>query len=533
MSDWKPSIEEAALGAVEDVPPPTSNGANAAASPEPWPKLVPLDDVGDLPPFPIDALPRILRDWVAEVSSSKETPPELAAGLGLAVISAIVHKRFVVQVREGWREPLSTWWVISLPPAERKSAVFGDATAPIKAWERAQAKACAPKISAARTRREIKEKQLQKAKEDAARSADPIDAQNAAELAVELGEVHVPVAPRIIASDVTPEALGALMYEQGGRMAVMSPEATFFEILAGRYSDAPNLEIALHGHAGEQVQIDRRGSTPIHIQNAALTLGVCVQPDVIDKFGATSGFRGRGLLARCLFVLPRSRLGSRRLGQPAADERAVHAYERLCTTLLELPEQREAQEISATVLHFAHDADRGVLAWEREIEPRLKEDADLEPIRDWAGKLAGATVRIAGLLAMIERADSAVSEVDAGHVQRAIEIARFLILHALTAHRAMGADPTVNLARRILGWVERKGLTSFSQRDAWQQLKRKDGAVRTAAQLEPAVRLLVEHGYIRAVVARPTRRSRGRPPDVYEVRPDRGSVRNVPQVPPK
>ena len=108
MTDRNPD-EGAVLGAVEDIPLPTANGVNAAPGPEPWPELVQLDDVGSLPPFPMYALPRTLRDWAAEVSRSKETPPELAAGLGLAVVSAIVHKRFVVQVREGWREPLSTW----------------------------------------------------------------------------------------------------------------------------------------------------------------------------------------------------------------------------------------------------------------------------------------------------------------------------------------------------------------------------------------------------------------------------------------
>ena len=47
----------------------------------------------------------------------------------------------------------------------------------------------------------------------------------------------VPPFPRLLAGDATPEALVRLMVEQGGRIALLSPEGDPFRLADGRYSD--------------------------------------------------------------------------------------------------------------------------------------------------------------------------------------------------------------------------------------------------------------------------------------------------------
>ncbi len=44
-------------------------------------------------------------------------------------------------------------------------------------------------------------------------------------------EMTIPAYPRLVADDVTPEALVSLLCEQGGRMAVMSAEGDLFDIM--------------------------------------------------------------------------------------------------------------------------------------------------------------------------------------------------------------------------------------------------------------------------------------------------------------
>lgn len=72
-------------------------------------------------------------------------------------------------------------------------------------------------------------------------------------------EITVPVLPRLVADDVTPEAVASLLAEQGGRLAVLSAEGGILATLAGRYSGAPNLEVFLKGHAGDLLRVDRKG----------------------------------------------------------------------------------------------------------------------------------------------------------------------------------------------------------------------------------------------------------------------------------
>jgi len=66
----------------------------------------------------------------------------------------------------------------------------------------------------------------------------------------------VPVMPRLTADDVVPEQAATIMAEQGGRLAILSAEGTFFSVIMGRYTNGtPNVELALKGHAGDRVQV--------------------------------------------------------------------------------------------------------------------------------------------------------------------------------------------------------------------------------------------------------------------------------------
>jgi hypothetical protein len=70
--------------------------------------------------------------------------------------------------------------------------------------------------------------------------------------------------PRLVTNDVTPEALVSLLCEQRGRMALLTDEGgSVFEMMAGRYTDAPNLDPYLKGHDGGTIRVDRKGRTSL------------------------------------------------------------------------------------------------------------------------------------------------------------------------------------------------------------------------------------------------------------------------------
>ena len=122
---------------------------------------------------------------------------------------------------------------------------------------------------------------------------------------------------------------------------------------------------------------------------------------------------------------------------------------------------------------------------------------------DWAGKLAGAVARIAGVLHCIEHVSKEAGEkrpwdgaIDDQTVDRAVEIGGYLIFHARAAYAEMGNDPKVEEAKYVLRWIERKGVDAFSKRDAFEGTK---GRFYRVTALEPALDLLVAHEYIRVM----------------------------------
>ena len=156
------------------------------------------------------------------------------------------------------------------------------------------------------------------------------------------------------------------------------------------------------------------------------------------------------------------------------------------------------------------------LGW---IEPRLAESGEFGDMTDWAGKLAGAVARIAGILHMLGRAGESEPwkhRVAGEAMRRAVKIGHYLIPHAKYALAVMGSDPTVEDAKYVLRWIERGGGERFTKRDAFEGTKGRFGKV---AELEPGLDLLVSHGYLREHHPEGRRGAGRKPSPAYEVNP--------------
>lgn len=471
------------------------------------------------PPFPVDALPGWLADQVAGVAEATQTPPDLAGSVALAVLSAAAGGRAVVRARPGWEEPANLYTVVALPPGNRKSAVFAAMTRPLLAAERHLAERARPAIAeaelalrVARARAERAARAAENATTEEARTAALAEASDGA---AEEAELSVPSLPRLVADDITPEAAASLLAEQRGRLAVLSAEGGIFGTLAGRYSGgSANLEVFLKGHAGDLLRVDRKGRPAEHIEHPALTLGLAVQPDVLRDIARMPGFRGRGLLARILYSLPTSTVGRRKIAPPPVPADVADTYEAevkaLVASLADLAEPVE--------LTLRPDADEHLRQFEAEIEPQLGDHGTLAHIADWGSKLAGATLRIAGLIHLAERFHSGwATPVNAGALHAGIRIGRYYLSHALAVFdNVMSADPVVDEARTFLDWIRSHAEHGkFTRRDLFS------GVARTrfskVADLEPGLALLEQHGYIRRMES--TRSGPGRPSIAYAVHP--------------
>ncbi len=454
-------------------------------------------------------------DFVMAEAEATQTPPDLAAMLSLAVCAAAVAKKVEVQVRDQWLEPVNLFTVTVLEPGNRKSAVFSHTTAPLREFEAQLIEQERPEIARQLARRRQRERQMKALEEKAAKKGDTEAGQEAEEIAVELATTPEPALPRLIVDDATSEKLGAMLAEQGGRIASMSPEGGVFDLMAGLYSKSgmPQFGVYLMGHAGDDLCVDRICRKGERVKRPALTMGLAIQATVLEGLLENAAFRGRGLLARFLYSLPESRIGSRKIEPAPVPESVSQAYNNVVWRLCELP--RDASQ--PQYLQLAGDAWVLLRKFMEKLEPELGAGGELDCAQDWGSKLAGAVARIAGVMHCIIHAcdEPWLHQLAATTMQSAIEIGHYAVIHALAAFEAMRADKGVSDAQYLLQWIERHGKTEFAKSEAQQHGKRR---FKQASDIDAPLALLVSHNYIRLRPAE--KRGPGRPASpTYEVNP--------------
>jgi replicative DNA helicase len=191
----------------------------------------------------------------------------------------------------------------------------------------------------------------------------------------------------------------------------------------------------------------------------------------------------------------------------------VRALQELC------PGRADGEEYEPHELRLSPEAECRRLEFEGRLEPRLDPTADLGHIADWAGKLAGQVLRIAGILHMADHAGEPApwdKPIAGETMRRAIAIGHYLIPHALAAFGLMGADPFVAEARHILTWLRRTGREEFTRRELFEATK---GRFKTVSALELPLDLLVRHGYVRERPADERSGPGRKPAPTFEVNP--------------
>ncbi|MFD4178972.1 YfjI family protein [Streptomyces anulatus] len=490
-------------------------GFNAALDPETitgpvWDVPVPLNPRRELPVFPVHALPEWLSGMVAGVAEETQTPVDLAGCLALAVLATAAGGRATVHVRGHWREPVNLYTAVALPPGNRKSAVFALMTGPLLAAEKALVELSGPRRAEAETTARLARSAADKAAQKAAAAEPGLRDQLTAEavhLAQQADEMTVPAKPQLVADDVTPESLATLVADQDGRMSVMSAEGEIFDIIAGRYSGTPNMGIFLKGHAGDMVRVNRQGRDAQHVEAPAITMGLAIQPEVLDALGRVKGADGRGLLARFLYAKPVSLVGSRNLTPDLLPEETAAAYaKQLGGLTLAL-----ADWTDPAVLTLTPDADAVLLAYQKVTESRIGKGRSLHPVIKWASKRDGAVARIAGLLHLATHPDNGwMVPIEAATMANAVEIGDYFTAHALEVFDTMGADPAQEAAHQLLTHLKELRLSGFTKRELFRGLSRGDFPAMT--DLDPALTLLEEHGWVRQQPVPPRTGRGGRPP---------------------
>ena len=516
-----------------------------------WGPVLPFHSP-DLPEFPLDAFPDWLREYCEAVTETMQTPPDLAGMVALSVLSAACGGRVEVRIKEGWEEPVNVFTVVGLPPGTGKSPVFRAMTAPVVMFERQQLEKSEQEIASAQMRRDVLEARIRDAKAKAAKQQGENALRQAYaeidEMIAELNALIVPARPKYIVDDITPEAVASTLADQGGRLAVLSSEGDIFSIMAGRYSSgAPNIGVYKKGHAGDEIRVDRKTRSEI-IARPALTMGITTQPEVMRQFGQNSTFRSEGLLARFFYALPKSNVGSRRPDTDPIPEETRNTYYFRLLNLLENVNsgnsgnsgnriggadqvnsgnsEKNIYKDDSRYIYYLEISEAGkklFLQFKAWVEPQLGPYGAMHHMSDWANKLPGGVLRVAGLLHMAtvgvyapHNSHNSQNTIDEATIARAIRFANYFIPHAQAAYAEIGADPSVEGARLVLRWVEKFDVRQFTKRQCYQGVK---GTLKRADDLDPVLTLLCDHGYLREVETADRGGPGRKPSAIYDVNP--------------
>jgi hypothetical protein len=208
-------------------------------------------------------------------------------------------------------------------------------------------------------------------------------------------------------------------------------------------------------------------------------------------------------------------VGDRKYRSNPIPQEVSHCYEIVIRNLLQEEKPKKPE-----LIRLSPEADRLLEAFSCELESRLK--TEYADIPDWAGKLVGAILRIAGLLCRANNAHCIdfmdISEsmiVDGQTMAGAIAIGRYFTEHSRAAYSLMGADDLVKQSQYTLDAIVKNGLVEFSRRDIMRLCR----SFKTADEVQPVLNHLADLGYV-AVRESDAFPIRGRPANqTYMVNP--------------
>ena len=465
----------------------------------------------ETPEIPADWLPGVLGEFASALAKASETPPALSVMTLLGVLSTALSGYCAVSPKPGWNEPVNIYTLIALPPANHKSLVVRSCTQPLWRWEKEQKKQRENDIKRQRAARKTEERILENLRNKAAKTEDPDEQRRLFEAIIqqEMALTEISPLPVLFTNDATPESLTHLVAEQGGRLAIFSDEGGILETLAGLYNHgSANIDILLKGIDGGEMRVHRKDRSAI--LNPYLTVVLTVQPIVIQNMSGKKAYLGKGVLERFLYVLPKSHLGYRTHNTPPLPSELQTAYDETIIALLNTRQQLEAS--APRVWPLSPEADSAWRTFQMQLESELRPEGLLGSYPGWGGKLAGFTLRLAGLLHVAEHGLVGES-ISAATMQNALRLAEVLRLHALTVFQWMCRDSTSDDAQIVWHWIQSRSQGSFTQAEIRFALRNKKQG--QSDRLMKALARLQE----RHLISPPVKLNTRKPTTLYRVNP--------------
>ncbi|HCU23926.1 MAG TPA: hypothetical protein DF383_02825, partial [Deltaproteobacteria bacterium] len=378
---------------------------------EVWEEPLPLTAKVEPEPYPVDALPEIVRAAVEEVQAFSKAPISLVASSALGALSLAAQALFDVKRAEKLSGPVGLFLLTIADSGERKSTCDTFFLKAIREFQKEQVETAKPKLAKYRA-----ELAAWEAKRDGFLDAIRKDSRQdketeTKEKALHELEIEKPTPPRIpqlLRGDETPENLAWALANEWPSAGIMSSEAGAILGAHGMGKDSIMRNLALYNILwdGGSLSIGRRSSESFTVQGARLSVGLQVQEATLRSFFDRSGglARGTGFLARFLLAWPESTQGYRHFSEAPADWPKLAAFNRRISEILNQPVAIDEESLlSLSALSLTVEAKSHWISFHDAIESELRSGGELYDVRDVASKAADNAARLAALFQILEQ----------------------------------------------------------------------------------------------------------------------------------
>lgn len=464
-----------------------------------WPKPISLlSETEHTTPYPIDALPTIIRNAVTAYQQYGQQPLPLIACSALANVSLACQTLANVARDKYLISPASLYFLVVASSGERKSAADYTFSKAIRQWQLDIRKKLEPEVKVAQTLHQAwrveKEGLLSQIRRNTLLN-EATESLRHMLLELVADEPKMPLLPVLFFEDATQEALAShiangwpsasLWTDEGGIVMGghgMQTNSTKFIALLNRLWD------------GKAFIAHRKTSKSFTVANRRLTVSLMMQPLILEQMLAKNGgiSRQSGFLARSLIAYPKSAMGDRYYQEPPEALASLPDFhDRLIDCLNGSLALDKNGCHSLPTLTLSYQAKSNWISFFNEIEAGLKNAKQWKTIKDFASKAAENVARLAALFHLF---NGSTNEISAENVDQAAEIIRW---HLRETKIILNSNPQTvqdQDAQRLLQWIVEKDLNETSPRYLQQY-----GPLRDKSRRDRAVQILLELHHIKEI----------------------------------
>lgn len=384
-------------------------------------------------PFPLDVLPKKMRDIVTEANTVLGFPKDYLAMSMLTAMSAAIGNTHKVEHMEGWQEYCILFVALVGRPGANKSHPLSFAMQPLIDFDAEQSA-----IFNEAMKRYVAAMELLP-KERVANGYDTNQTE--------------PRRIRFTMQDVTPEAVHRILSENPRGLCLYADELAAWFKNFNRYNNGSESEFWMSVFNHKVAMSDRKSSqSGVFIANPFLCVIGTIQPKVLGELAAGNR-NANGFMERFLFVVPddqsKVKWSSERK-TPSFD--IVAAWREIISKLTDIvPATDTNGNVIPENVQFAPEAFDRLVKWQNDYTDRCNaEESDTQTAI--ASKLEIYAVRFCLLLALADWATGAKKKkaIDTAIVERSIRLTEYFRVTAVKVQGIIGEDGLTDVQLAVM-----------------------------------------------------------------------------------